>query len=78
MTAVERWLYLALACNEALLANAWDPERFTVLYKRPTDLALHMDVPVCCNLLVCDILDEGEVAGELHLATQTQLYPDRE
>jgi hypothetical protein len=31
----------------------------TVLYKRPTDLALREDVPVVCNLLLADIMDEG-------------------
>lgn len=30
-----------------------------MVYKRPTDLALHTDVPVCCNLLVANVLDEG-------------------
>jgi hypothetical protein len=32
----------------------------TVLYKRPTDLALREDVPVVCNLLLADIMDEGD------------------
>jgi len=30
-----------------------------VVYKRPTDLALRADVPVVCNLLLADIMDEG-------------------
>ena len=34
-------------------------DRATVVYKRPTDLALLKDVAVCCNLLVCDIMDDG-------------------
>lgn len=31
-----------------------------VVYKRPTDLAPRADVPVVCNLLLADIMDEGE------------------
>lgn len=31
----------------------------SVVYKRPTDLALRADVPVVCNLLLADIVDEG-------------------
>lgn len=34
-------------------------DKFSVLYKRPTDLNLLTDVPVCCNLLVANIFDEG-------------------
>ena len=34
-------------------------DKFSVVYKRPTDLALLSDVPVCCNLLVANIFDEG-------------------
>lgn len=34
-------------------------EQVKVLYKRPTDLALKADVPVVCNLLLADIMDEG-------------------
>ena len=30
-----------------------------MLYKRPTDLVLGKDVPVCCNIVLCDMLDEG-------------------
>jgi type III protein arginine methyltransferase len=58
-TVVERWLYLAMAAKEALLANGFNDDQCCVIYKRPTDLALLRDVPVCCNLLICDILDEG-------------------
>ena len=60
VTAVERWLYLSLACKEALAGNNFDDASYSVLYKRPTDLALLTDVRICCNLLVCDIFDEGE------------------
>jgi len=35
-------------------------EQFKVMYKRPTDLRLKDDVPVCCNVLVANVLDEGE------------------
>lgn len=38
-------------------------ERCNVVYKRPTDLRLGADVPVCCNLLVANILDEGARRG---------------
>ena len=60
VTAVERWLYLSLACKETLTKNRMEPQRFDVLYKRPTDLALGKDVRICCNLLVCDMFDEGD------------------
>ena len=46
--------------QEAVVANGFPSETFTVVYKRPTDLALIRDVPVVCNLLLCDIMDEGE------------------
>lgn len=35
-----------------------------MLYKRPTDLALREDVPVVCNLLLADIMDEGVCTTE--------------
>ena len=60
VTAVERWLYLSLACKESLVANKFAPDRYKVIYKRPTDLALIQDVPIICNLLICNILDEGK------------------
>ena len=60
VTAVERWLYLSLACKEAMAANRFDDASYCVVYKRPTDLALLKDVPICCNLLVCDMFDEGK------------------
>lgn len=59
VTAVERWLYLAMACKEALVANGFAEDRYDVIYKRPTDLALLKDVDICCNLFICDIFDEG-------------------
>ncbi len=37
----------------------------TVVYKRPTDLALRADVPVVCNLLLADIMDEGAALLEV-------------
>lgn len=60
VTAVERWLYLSLTCKETL--NGFEEDRFKVIYKRPTDLKLQSDVPILCNLLLCDILDEGNAA----------------
>lgn len=30
-----------------------------MVYKRPTDLKAPADVPVCCNLLLANVLDEG-------------------
>ncbi len=38
-------------------------EQAKVVYKRPTDLRLKEDVPICCNLLVAPILDEGETSA---------------
>lgn len=59
VTAVERWLYLALATKETLEENGFDQEAYKVIYKRPSDLRIIEDVPVCANVLVADILDEG-------------------
>jgi len=59
VTVAERWLYMALNAKEVLSSNGVDDESATVVYKRPTDLALRTDVPVACNLVVCDILDDG-------------------
>ena len=44
---------------QVLIANNCAAERFTVVYKRPTDLQLGKDVPICCNVVICDMLDEG-------------------
>lgn len=35
-----------------------------MVYKRPTDLKIKEDVPVCCNVLIANIFDEGK--DELH------------
>ena len=59
VTCVDRWLYLAMSAKEVLLANGYTDDDAKVVYKRPTDLALIRDVPCACNLLVCDILDDG-------------------
>ncbi|PSC69443.1 arginine methyltransferase [Micractinium conductrix] len=64
-TVVERWLYLALASKECMLANEFTEEQFKVLYKRPTDLKLKEDLSVCCNLLIANILDEGLLTSGL-------------
>ncbi len=34
-----------------------------MVYKRATDLKLKEDVPIVCNLLIANILDEGGRAG---------------
>ena len=59
VTAAERWLYLALASKETLQENEVEEDRYSVIYKRPSDLKIKEDVPVCCNLLIANILDEG-------------------
>lgn len=48
----------------------WLPLQFTddqarVVYKRPTDLRIKEDVPICCNLLIAPILDEGGCGGNV-------------
>ena len=46
--------------NPKTLTHTGVPDdRAAVVYKRPTDLALLKDLAVCCNLLVCDIMDDG-------------------
>lgn len=65
VTAVERWLYLALACKECMLANEFSEEQLKVVYKRATDLKLKEDVPIVCNLLIANILDEGLLTSGL-------------
>jgi protein arginine N-methyltransferase 7 len=65
VTAAERWLYMALSCKESLVANGISEEQATVVYKRPTDLTLCTDVPVVCNLLVCDMLEDGLLSAGL-------------
>lgn len=59
VTAVERWLYLALTAQETLKKTAFDDSKFKVVYKRPTDLLIKEDVPVCCNLVLANMFDEG-------------------
>ena len=65
VTAAERWLYMASSCKTHLKANGVNPEQFKVVYKRPTDLALSVDVPVVCNVLVCDMLEDGLLSAGL-------------
>jgi hypothetical protein len=43
--------------------NGFPEEQYKVIYKRPSDLAIKSDVPVCCNILVCDMPDEGDVCS---------------
>ncbi|KFM29158.1 Protein arginine N-methyltransferase 7 [Auxenochlorella protothecoides] len=66
VTAVERWLYLALTAKEILDANGFHEDRVRVVYKRPTDLQLVKDVPVCANLILAPLLlDEGLLSSGL-------------
>ena len=65
VTAAERWLYMALSSNEHLKANGITPEQAKVVYKRPTDLTLGADVPVVCNVLICDMLEDGLLSAGL-------------
>ncbi len=65
MTAVERWLYLAMSAKEVLLKNGYTDDQVKVVYKRPTDLVMKKDVPIVCNLLLCDILDDGLLTSGL-------------
>lgn len=58
VTAVERWLYLSLACKETMMENEIDEDTYNIVYKRPVDLRIKSDVPVCCNLLVANIMDK--------------------
>ena len=45
------------------VANGFSEEVYKVIYKRPSDLSLKADVPVCCNILICDMFDEGAPAS---------------
>ena len=42
------------------MSNSIPAEQYSVVYKRPTDLRAGKDVPICCNIVVCDMLDEGK------------------
>lgn len=59
VTAAERWLYLASCCKEVLVANGCNDDQVKVVYKRPSDLALLEDVPIVCNLVIAEMLDDG-------------------
>ena len=72
VTCVERWLYLSHVCKEVLEANKIDDSHFDVLYKRPTDLKLMEDIKICCNLLVCEIFDEGELHDLITFTSRTR------
>ena len=48
-----------MACKENLLSNGYSDDQVKVVYKRPTDLALLRDVPISCNLCICDVFDDG-------------------
>jgi hypothetical protein len=57
------------------VANGFAEEQYKVIYKRPSDLAVKSDVPVCCNVLVCDMPDEGVYSAPhtLHLQMGPEL-----
>ena len=80
VTATERWLYQAMACKENLLNNGFCDDQVKVVYKRPTDLALLSDVPVYCNLLLNDVIDDGLLSSGLipcaRHCLQNLLLPD--
>lgn len=46
-----------------------------MVYKRPTDLALLKDVAICCNVLVCDIVDDGARHRSRPVQSQALLHP---
>ena len=80
VTATERWLYLAMACKENLLSNGYSDDQVKVVYKRPTDLALLRDVPISCNLCICDVFDDGLLSSgivpAMRHALDNLLLPD--
>jgi protein arginine N-methyltransferase 7 len=65
VTLAQPRLYLALAAREALAAAGFAEDRWRVVAKRPTDLRLLADVPVCANVVVVDLLDEGLLTSGL-------------
>jgi protein arginine N-methyltransferase 7 len=65
VTLAQPRLYLALAAREALAAAGFSEDRWRVVAKRPTDLRLLADVPVCANVVVVDLLDEGLLTSGL-------------
>lgn len=82
VTAVDRWLYLAMASKESFKANGAPEERTAVVYKRPTDLLLGPDVPVSCNVLLLDgLIDDGLLSSGLlpairHARDKLLMLPD--
>ena len=81
VVACDRWLYLAMACKESLLANGYGDDQVKVVYKRPTDLRALRDVPVACNVCVNEMFDDGLLSRGLlpafrHAAERSLLLPD--
>ena len=81
VVACDRWLYLAMACKESLLANGYGDDQVKVVYKRPTDLRVLRDVPVACNVCVNEMFDDGLLSRGLlpafrHAAEKSLLLPD--
>ena len=76
VTAVERWLYLALACKETMVENEMEEEKYSVIYKRPVDLKIKTDVPICCNVLVANLFDKGLLSSGIVPAVRHALEND--
>lgn len=70
VTAVERWLYLSLACKETMMENEIDEDAYNIVYKRPVDLRIKSDIPVCCNLLIANIIDKEILSSGIIPAIQ--------
>ena len=63
------------SCNCSIVPSTqFTDDQARVIYKRPTDLRLKEDVPICCNLLVAPLLDEGESAGAGWCSMQLQTW----
>lgn len=82
VTLVERWTYLAKASKDVLEANATRNKSVRILNRKPTDLRLHDDVPIPCNVLLLDgILDASLLMTGLlpsidHILRERLLVPD--
>ena len=74
VTAVERWLYLALASKETMMENEIKEDQYSIVYKRPTDLKIKEDVPVCCNLLIANLFDRELLSSGMIPAIQHALH----
>lgn len=73
VTTVDRWLYQTQSCQEVLQHNGYPSDQYKVVCKRATSLKLVEDVPVSCNLVVCDLIDDGLLTEGLLPALQHAL-----